>query len=270
MDRREFRRGMAAGAHEQRFVSRAQVRAVTGGEGEPSRFVGHAVVYEEWTRIYDPWFGDFMERIARGAFAASIQEHDIRFLVNHDPNLVLARRRGDPQDTLTLREDELGVLVEADIDRRLSYGNDLAVSLERGDVTGMSFGFSDVEDEWDVRPDGMWARTVTRGRLWDVSAVTYPAYEASDAGLRSVLRVPSRDAIRELVATRTGRRNSSADEAVIRAAAEECRAIAEDLDGLLEERTSGGEEDARGVEALLAGEERRHRLLAAKFGLSPA
>jgi HK97 family phage prohead protease len=101
-------------------------------------------------------------------------------LINHDPNLVLARNTAG---TLRLAEDKIGLAVDADM-APTSYGLDLAISLERADVTQMSFAFGMVTYEWTVAEDGAdWLRhrEVT---LSDVAPVTYPAYIETDAALR--------------------------------------------------------------------------------------
>jgi len=68
----------------------------------------------------------------------------------------------------------------------VSYAQDLAVLLERGDITQMSFAFEVVKDQWETVDEeaGVELRTLLEVKLWDVSVVTYPAYEETDAGLR--------------------------------------------------------------------------------------
>lgn len=240
--------------------------AGAGGGGDDSTipFRGSAIVYDEWTEIADWWFGSFRERFAAGAVTESIAADDIRLLTNHDPNLVLARRRGDASDTLRLTDTPTALVVEAEL-APTSYGRDLAISLARGDVSGMSFAFEVLGETWDERPDGMWLRTVTKARLFDVSIVTYPAYPQTDAGLRSLLaRVP---------AIRAGRRNSAADEEVIRAAVEALRAHADELDGLIGEGTDDADPPADEAEtdrARARAQALRHTAIAARFGLERA
>jgi HK97 family phage prohead protease len=175
-----------------------QVRAAASADG-PIPFSGHAIVYDSWTTVYD-WFGEYQERIARGAAARALAEDDVRLLMNHDANYVLARKRGEDGDTLRLSEDSVGLLAEADM-APTSFARDLAISMARGDVSGMSFAFEVLQEEWDTRPDGMWMRTIQEIRLYDVSIVTYPAYDQTDAGLRTLLRsdLPTRKAFAELL-----------------------------------------------------------------------
>ncbi|MET9942899.1 HK97 family phage prohead protease [Streptomyces halstedii] len=96
--------------------------------------------------------------------------------------------------SLRLAQDQIGLAVNSDLDERLSYVGDLIVNLDNRNITGMSFGFQVVKDDWqmvDVETvDGDKAeaelRIIREVKLFEVSAVTFPAYEDTDAGLRSV------------------------------------------------------------------------------------
>jgi uncharacterized protein len=162
----------------------ATIRATEGDSDTDTeiRFTGHAAVFESPTWIGPPKWG-FQEVIARGAFAKTINESDVRFLINHDPNLLLARTTAG---TMTLTEDKIGLAVDANL-AQTSYGQDLAVSLERGDMTQMSFGFRVVREDWEeIEVEGgavIERRTLQEVELFDVSSVTYPAYEDTDGGL---------------------------------------------------------------------------------------
>lgn len=147
-------------------------------DGEPRRMVGHAAVFGEVADIG----GWFREQIAPGAFTASIQADDIRALFNHDPNYVLGRNTAK---TLTLSEDETGLRVEID-PPDTQFARDLAVSMARGDITQMSFAFEVLDEEWQRGEDTeLDLRTLKKVRLYDVSPVTFPAYEGTDIALRS-------------------------------------------------------------------------------------
>lgn len=147
-------------------------------------FRGYAAKFNKRTQIGPKAYG-FQEQIAPGAFRKAVNENDVRFLINHDPNLVLARNRAG---TLRIAEDGTGLTVDADL-APTSYGRDLAISLERGDVSQMSFAFTVVAEQdetWEVLEDGTRLRTINQAQLWDVSAVTFPAYEDTTASLRAV------------------------------------------------------------------------------------
>ena len=125
--------------------------------------------------------GGFRERIAPGAFEATLAEDDIRALINHRDEYVLGRNRAD---TLRLAEDDEGLSVRIE-PPETSYARDLVASIERGDISGMSIGFRTITDEWHLE-DGEPVRTLKAVRLYDVSPVTFPAYAATDVALRAL------------------------------------------------------------------------------------
>lgn len=158
-------------------LSRADIeQRAEGGH----RFRGHAAVFNSRTWIGARDWG-FWEQIAPSAFNKTIAEADVRFLVNHDPNLLLARNKSG---TLRLSVDEVGLVADADM-APVSYADDVAVLLARGDLSQMSFAFEPITWAYEVARDGKDMFTITEARLADVSVVTYPAYEDTDAGLRS-------------------------------------------------------------------------------------
>lgn len=146
-----------------------------------SKLKGHAAVFDEYTDI-STWTGSFRERIMRGAFTDSIKADDIRALFNHDPNYVLGRNRAG---TLTLAEDDIGLAIEID-PPKTQFASDLVHLIERGDISQMSFAFIVQKDSWeqgdDDEPD---KRDIIKVQLFDVSPVTYPAYEGTDVALAS-------------------------------------------------------------------------------------
>lgn len=128
--------------------------------------------------------GGFREQIEPGAFA-DILGDDVRALFNHDANHVLGRTASG---TLRLWQDETGLGYEVDLPDTQA-ARDLAVSIERGDVSQSSFAFrlAPNGDRWDENEDGVVIRTISRfGRLYDVSPVTYPAYPDATIGMRSL------------------------------------------------------------------------------------
>lgn len=165
---------------EQRVTVRADDDEIPTAE-----FFGHAAVFNKRTWIGPKRWG-FWEQVSDKAFDKTLPECDCRFLVNHDPNLLLARSRAG-EGTLQLGKDKTGLTTHApDLDRRQTYTNDVVISLEREDITQMSFAFEVLADEWELLDDETELRTINEVRLWDVSVVTYPAYEDTDAGLRAV------------------------------------------------------------------------------------
>jgi HK97 family phage prohead protease len=150
-------------------------------QGEARTIVGHAAVFNlDSEEMYG-----MIERVAPGAFAESIDADDIRALWNHDSNFVLGRNLAK---TLRLKEDKVGLAVEIDVPDT-QWARDLCVSIDRGDVSQMSFGFRTLTDSWRVETvDGEERvyRTLEKVKLFDVSPVTYPAYPDTDVGLREL------------------------------------------------------------------------------------
>ncbi|SED26916.1 hypothetical protein SAMN05216532_4011 [Streptomyces sp. 2231.1] len=182
-DRNEERRDLT--------LATAGVQLRAAGDDQATRgFAGHAAVFGDRTAIGNPLTWGFFEEIAPGAFTKTLAEGDARFLVDHDTRLVVSRVSAG---SLRLSQDEAGLAVDADLDSRLSYVADLVVNLENKNVTGMSFGFRTVKDDWQTvsvqtSEGDMEAelRIIREVQLFEVSAVTFPAYEGTDAALRSV------------------------------------------------------------------------------------
>lgn len=150
-------------------------------------FGGTSILFDKRTWIGSSCSG-FWEQIAPQAVTKTLQEADIRFLQNHDPNLLLGRTnpgmRADGVATLSLTPTLAGLAVASDM-APTSYAHDLAILLERGDISQMSFAFDPITWDREQLPDGTMQVQITELRLYDVSVVTYPAYEETDAGLRA-------------------------------------------------------------------------------------
>lgn len=164
---------------EMRALAPGDLRAEKNDDGSIG-FRGHAAVFGSPTWIGPPKVG-FWEQVSAGAFADAIQRDDVRFLIDHDPSKVLARTKNG---TLRLSEDDKGLAVDADL-APTSLGKDLEILLKRGDISQMSFAFQVVKDSWGELDSGDEIRTLEQVKLFDVSAVTYPAYEDTTASLRS-------------------------------------------------------------------------------------
>jgi HK97 family phage prohead protease len=161
-----------------------EVRAVAD-DADSIGFKGHAALFGVRTWVGPPKWG-FYEEIRAGAFKKTIQESDIRMLFNHDPNFPLARNSVDSgPGSLRLSEDKTGLVDEADM-LPTSYARDLALSLEHKVVTGQSFSFIPVREEWAIDDAGNDVRTLIELQLYDVGPVTFPQYEETDAALRAL------------------------------------------------------------------------------------
>lgn len=149
-------------------------------EGATPTITGYAAVFNSITDL-----GYFTESIANGAFKESIDRgDDVRALFNHDPNLIIGRTKAN---TLTLSEDNKGLFCKiTPPDTQL--GRDLIISIERGDISQMSFGFY-VDEELSYYQDNSKPHfTITKASLFDVSPVTFPAYEATEVEIQRHIR----------------------------------------------------------------------------------
>lgn len=163
------------------LLEEVEVRA----EGKDLVAVGYAYRFNRYSQN----LGGFVEQIAPGAGKKSIGEHDIRALFNHDPNLVLGRNKAG---TLTLEENTRGGKYEIRLPDTAT-GREVATLLERGDVSGSSFGFRLIEDDWGDTEEGFPLRTLREFSLHDVGPVTFPAYPDTDSALRSLAESRSVD-----------------------------------------------------------------------------
>ncbi len=164
---------------ERRVFPALELRTDTPDSGNGSRphIIGHAAVFNSLSEML--W--GFREMIAPGAFRDAIDKSDVRALVNHEPSFVLGRKK---TGTLKLWEDERGLAIDID-PPETQWANDLLVSIGRGDIDQMSFGFTVGEDCWE-EIEGETRRTILRvDELFDVSPVTFPAYPETDAALRA-------------------------------------------------------------------------------------
>lgn len=120
---------------------------------------------------YKMWDGA-EETIERGAFDGQLG-NDIRALVNHDTTLVLGRTTAN---TLELRVDDTGLWGKISINSADQDAVNLYERVKRGDVTQCSFGF-DILDEDTATEGGTTVWHVRKVKLYEVSVVTFPAYE---------------------------------------------------------------------------------------------
>lgn len=170
---------------------------------------GHAAVFDSWSETLGGIF-PFKEKVRKGAFAESIGKDDIRALFNHDPNYVLGRNKAG---TLELVEDDVGLRVRIN-PPDTSWARDITTSIKRGDISQMSIGFVVEEDEWSST-DGIDTRELKKVQLFDVSPVTFPAYAATDVGVR---------AMQEYEGYKTEQRNKAeASEQVVKKAKEQAK-----------------------------------------------
>jgi HK97 family phage prohead protease len=143
-------------------------------EGDGRTLVGYAAVFDSPSEPL-PW----TEFVRRGAFTKTIKDGaDVRLLIDHE-GVPLARTKSG---TLRLAEDDTGLRIEASLDESNPDAAKLLSAMRRGDISQMSFAFETVKDAWS---DDRRTRELKEVRLYDVSVVTYPAYEQTMVQLRN-------------------------------------------------------------------------------------
>lgn len=158
------------------------VRAQTGDHG--TIITGRPIVYNSKTNL-----GFYDEVIESGALDAT-NLNDVRFLINHDTSRIpLARsRRNNGKSTMQFSVDPMGLNLDwvmLDIENN-SDARALYSAVERGDISGMSFMFSVDDEEWENLESDHPTRHIRKiGSVVEVSAVTFPAYEATEIQARS-------------------------------------------------------------------------------------
>ena len=154
-------------------------------DDEKRRLTGRAVVFDEEVTI-GSGFWAFREVIRSSAFDKTLREYDQRSLWNHDTGKPLGRVSAG---TLALRVDDDGLVYDNELGDQ-TWARDAWESVQRGDVQGMSFGFRVVRDTWtedNEDPDFVPLREVLEAQLFEVSPVTFPAYESTSVDARAVL-----------------------------------------------------------------------------------
>lgn len=141
---------------------------------------GYAAKFNSRTTIG----GWFQEEILPGAFDDVLND-DVRCLFNHNPNYILARSVNG-QGTMSLSVDETGLKYRFEVPD-VSYAKDLAENIRLGNVSQSSFAFRAKEVVWGEINDELDLRQVVKiERLFDVSPVTYPAYQDTTVSQRSI------------------------------------------------------------------------------------
>lgn len=126
---------------------------------------------------------EFYETIDPQAFIDAVNQtdHPIDFYEEHDPSLLLATT---DNGSLVLNADPTGLSMEATmVDTQVA--RDAYQWIKTGIIKGMSFGFVVLDDSWDYSEEIPF-RTVNAIELYEVSAVRFPAYLASDIEARGI------------------------------------------------------------------------------------
>ena len=163
--------------------SNLEVRA----ENEGRTIVGYAAVWDSPSE-----FMGFTEYVKRGAFSKTLNDGaEVRLLIDHE-GVPLARSKSG---TLALEEDERGLRVEAELDPMNPDAARIISAMKRGDLSQMSFAFRTIKDSWNQDRS---VRELREVQLFDVSVVTFPAYEQTIAELRKKQEPVTVDAVSTL------------------------------------------------------------------------
>ena len=158
-----------------------EIRA-ENNEKNGDHIVGRPIVYNSKTDL-----GYFDEVIEAGALDKANLK-DVRFLVNHDTNMIpLARSRNNNENsTMQLEVDKDGMSIRVNLDtENNTEARNLYSAIKRGDITGMSFMFTIDREEWEgLESDHPTRHIKAIGQVFEVSAVTFPAYESTEISAR--------------------------------------------------------------------------------------
>lgn len=146
---------------------------------------GQPIVYNERTNL--GWCDEIIEE---GALAET-DLRDVRFLINHNTDMIpLARSRNNNANSTMQMEvvPGAGMSIRVDLDTENNAdARSLYSAVERGDISGMSFMFTVDKDSWeDVDTDHPTRRVSSIRRVFEVSAVTFPAYDATSITARGL------------------------------------------------------------------------------------
>lgn len=158
---------------------------VRAKEDDKGKYIeGYPIVFEEKTDICGLW----EETIQRGALDGANLK-DVRFLVNHDTNKIpLARSRNNNENsTMQLKVDERGLHIRVNLDVENNVeARALYSAVNRGDLTGMSFLFDVKKETWEEERSNYPKRHIEKlDTVYEVSAVTFPAYEGTEIYARN-------------------------------------------------------------------------------------
>lgn len=143
---------------------------------------GQPIVYNSRTDL-----GLYDEIIEVGALK-NTNLKDVRFLVNHDFNMIpLARSRNNTKNStmqMTVNDEGMSIRVNLDVEGN-AKAKELYSAVKRGDISGMSFAFYIDKEEWeDLKTEHPTRRIKSISEIFEVSAVTFPAYEDTNISAR--------------------------------------------------------------------------------------
>jgi uncharacterized protein len=167
------------------LVRESRSAALVDAEFRGMNMRGYAAVFDvPWNEELTKETG-YVEMVARGTFRKALAAREnVPLLWQHDRRDVLATTAGQ---TLRLREDGKGLLVEAKLPRS-PFGEHVRELIERGDVQGMSYGILTAPTDSDVTVrGGVYYRTIKNAqKIIDTTLTWEPAYNATSVELRTL------------------------------------------------------------------------------------
>ena len=150
----------------------------TNQDKRAGRLTGTPIVFNQVTDL--GWIREMIEPCALD----NTDLKDVRFLVGHDTSgIPLARSRNNNENStmqLTVTDRGMEIRVDLDIENN-PRAKELYSAVQRGDISGMSFMFTVDKDSWeDLESEQPLRRITSISRVFEVSAVTFPAYEGTD------------------------------------------------------------------------------------------
>lgn len=176
-------------------MNKVEIRCELRSENEGRHISGKAISFDTQSNDIG-----FIEILHRGCITQElIDSSNIVFLYNHDYNQVIARaNKGKGTLNIDLRDD--GVYFDLEVPNT-TMGNDLLENIRLGNITQCSFGFNYANEEGaykDEKIGDVWYRNVYKiGELYDLSAVTYPAYDDTYVNARMQERSKMEDKLKE-------------------------------------------------------------------------
>ena len=163
-----------------------EIRSTGELRSDGRKLAGYAALFNSEASL-----NGFVEVIRQGAFAKSLADgSNVRALYHHQGDALLGTTKGR---TLQLREDARGLAFELDLPNT-THGRDLAILVDRGDVSGCSFGFRvrDGGERWEQRGAQL-VRELLDVELAEITLTSIPAYPDTSVALRSLDAITRND-----------------------------------------------------------------------------
>ncbi|WP_312185199.1 HK97 family phage prohead protease [Pseudolactococcus raffinolactis] len=159
-----------------RSIGKLQTRA-DNNETDEMKIEGYFVVFNSETELFENCYEEISDKAFR-----DIDLSDVRALADHDTAKVLGRTKSQ---TLKLSVDDKGLYGEITINKNDTEAVNLYERVKRGDIDQCSFGFNILNETMEQRADGTTKWTITEIELFEVSVVTFPAYQDTSVEARS-------------------------------------------------------------------------------------